>query len=136
MVDPATPIGDALSVRAATTVERAIRAAGVGSASAALDLATVARLTERELRAMGAGRATMREVVTTLSDAGLALAVDARDTTDAERDVWTVRGIIDKGPRIEVTLEVGRDRVTLPTTETPRVRVGDRVRIGLRRVRA
>lgn len=135
MVDPSTPIGDALSVRTATTVERVIRAAGVGG-DPIWTLATVARLTERELRAMGAGRATMREIVTTLSDAGLALAVDARDTTDAERDVWTVRGIVDRGPRIEVTLESGRDRICVPTTETPRVRVGDRVRIGLRRVRA
>ena len=136
MLDPATPIGDALSVRTATTVERAIRAAGVGADDDLWTLAVLARLTEQQLRAVGAGRATLREIAVTLREAGLTLTLTHIAEADAEADVWTVRGIIDKGPRVEVTLESGRDRVTLPTTETPRVRVGDRVRIGLRRVRS
>jgi hypothetical protein len=132
---PQTPISEVLGVRACAAVERALASATVTAHGGPTVAADAAIITESQLRAVS-GPKVVREVRDALREAGLALAADPQADADAEADVWTVRSVTDRGPRIEVTLESGRDRVTLPTTETPRVRVGDRVRVVLRRVRA
>ena len=132
---PQTPISEVLSVRACAAVERALASATVTAYGWPTVVADAAILTESQLRAVS-GPKVVREVRAALREAGLALAADPQADADAEADVWTVRSVTDRGPRIEVTLESGRDRVMLPTMTTPRVRVGDRVRIGLRRMRS
>ena len=122
---------EALSVRAGTIAARAL--ASIGRDATDATLSDAAALTESQLRAAGAGRAALREIVVALRDAGLALAPDQEPR--AVNGVWIVRGITTRGDWYAVSLECEHSRVTLPVAEVPRMRVGQRVRVDLRGVR-
>jgi len=127
-------IFDALGATAWTAVGRALDAVGHPHCSDGWTLTDAAALAESQLRAVSSKR-VVDEVRDALRAEGLAFAYDFGAEADAVRDIWTVRSIVDRGPRVLVSLESGAERVTIPVTETPRARVGQRVRVRLVGVR-
>lgn len=122
---------EALSVRAGTIAARALTAIGRDATDATLSDA--AALTESQLRAAGAGRAALREIVVALRDAGLALAPDQEPR--AVNGIWVVRGITTRGDWYWVSLESEAHRFHLPVDDVSRLRVGQRVRLDLKGVK-
>lgn len=133
---PQTPISEVLSVRACAAVERALASATDTAHDGPTVVADATILTESQLRAV-TGPKVVREVRAALRDAGLTLASDPdQDIVDsASPGAWDVLAVVTTAGGYSVKLGNGGMRTTIPCPSPPKVRVGDRVWVELRRVR-